>query len=175
LAKPTNINLTIRLDTGDKSPQPIARVPENWGSGIAGVVVKESAESRYTLTVAYPVNKPDVGLARDGHRDFAGAEAIEKAAWDYLHDSPNVGQWHEDGTDGAGKVVESYIWRFDDQVIKSATGTEYTITKGDWLVGIVWDEPAWENFKSGEATGVSMQGKAHRKAPTPDQVMKLRI
>lgn len=169
-----NINLRIIVENGDSQPR-VGYASEEWqGQGLAGVVVKEAEESRYTLTVAYPVNKPDVGLARDGHRDFAGEQAIEKAAWTYLHDSPNVGQWHEEGTDGAGTVVESYIWRFDDQVIKAVDGSEYTITKGDWLVGIVWDDPAWQNFKSGKATGVSMQGKATRRAPSPDSVMKLR-
>lgn len=161
--------IKLRISVEDADPR------EVWdGQGLAGLVVKEQAEQRYTLTVAYPVNKPDVAMARDGHRDFASVEAVEKAAWRYLADSPVVGQWHESGTDGAGQVVESYIWRFGDQVVKAANGAEYTITKGDWLVGIVWDESAWDNFKNGTATGVSMQGKATRKTPDAETIMSLR-
>jgi Putative phage serine protease XkdF len=144
------------------------------GEYAVGHVVKEVAEQRYTLTVAYPVNKPDVGIARDGHKDFAGPEAIEKAAWSYLRESPKVGQWHEDGTEGVGDVVESYIWRFPDQVIKAADGSDYTITRGDWLLGVVWNEEAWNLFKSGEAKGVSMQGKATRRTPSPLDLANLR-
>jgi len=163
----TVLNIRITVD-GDNT--------EQWdGQGVAGVVVKEADEQRYTLTVAYPANKPDVGIARDGHRDFAGPAAIEKAAWTYLTESPVVGQWHQDGTDGAGRVVESYIWRFPDQVVKAADGSEYVISEGDWLLGVVWDQPAWENFKSGRATGVSMQGQhAVRQPASPESVIKLR-
>lgn len=164
----TVLNIRITVDGGTET--------EKWdGQGIAGVVVKEADEQRYTLTVAYPANKPDVGVARDGHRDFAGPAAIEKAAWAYLTESPNVGQWHQDGTDGAGRVVESYIWRFPNQVVKAVDGSEYEICTGDWLLGVVWEQDAYDNFKDGRATGVSMQGQeAIRQRPTPESVMKLR-
>ena len=79
---------------------------EQWdGTGIAGRVVKADGARRYTLAVAYPANKPDVGVARDGHRDFAGPEAVQDAAWNYLKEHRIVGAWHEDGTQGAGEVV----------------------------------------------------------------------
>lgn len=163
----TVLNIRITVDDGKT---------EEWTSkGVAGFVIKEAPEQRYTLTVAYPVNKPDIAVARDGHRDFAGPEAIEKAAWSYLSESPRVGQWHADGTEGAGTVVESYIWRFDNTVVKAVNGEDYEIATGDWLIGIVWDPDAYGNFKTGEATGVSMQGReATRAVPTPDKVMKLR-
>jgi hypothetical protein len=169
--KSTNINLTIRLDNGQQAAPEV----EPWNHEFTqGRVVKELDEQRYTLTVAYPVNMPDVGKARDGKRDFASPEALEKAAWSYLQESPVVGRWHENGTEGAGQVVESYIWRFPDQVVKAVDGSEYTVTKGDWLVGVVWDEDSWADWKSGKAKGVSMQGKATRRTPSPLDIANLR-
>jgi hypothetical protein len=147
---------------------------ESWnGEGLAGVLVKSDGESRYTLTVAYPANKPDVAVARDGNRDFANKQEVEKAAWNYLTNSQNVGLWHENGTDGAGRVVESYIYRGPDWTIK-ADGNEYVVKAGDWLTGIIWDEPGWQLIKEGKIGGVSMQGKAQRRTPSPADLANLR-
>lgn len=146
---------------------------ENWnGDGLAGVLVKSDGESRYTLTVAYPANKPDVAVARDGYRDFAGPKAVEEAAWNYLTKSRNVGLWHEDGTDGAGRVVESYVW--PDGAPDWPVSDSYVVKSGDWLVGIQWDEPGWKLIKEGKIGGVSMQGRAQRKAPSPADLANLR-
>lgn len=141
---------------------------------VAGVVVKSTEEQRYTLTVAYPANKPDVGVAQDGFRDFASAEAVEKAAWSYLRKSPNIGLWHEDGTDGAGAVVESYIYRGPDWEVGAADGSTQVIKAGDWLMGIIWSEETWPLVKQGLIGGVSPQGRARRKMPTPDAIANLR-
>jgi hypothetical protein len=160
-------NLSLRIKV---SVEP----EETWdGQGVAGRVVKAVAEQRYTLAVAYPANKPDVGTARDGYRDFAGAEAVEECAWNYMLKSRKVGRWHEDGTDGAGEVVESYIYRGPDWVIKSGDA-EHTVTAGDWLLGVRWDQPTWDLIKSGEIAGISPQGMAERTEAKPEKVAGLR-
>lgn len=138
------------------------------------VVVKSLEEQRYTLTVAYPAYKPDVGIAQDGFRDFASAQAVEKAAWSYLQESPNVGLWHENGTDGSGRVCESYIYRGPDWTIQAVDGSEQIIKSGDWLMGIIWDEPSWQLVKSGLIGGVSPQGHARRKIPDRESIERLR-
>jgi len=143
-------------------------------AGIAGRLVKSEDERRYTLVVGYPANKPDVAVAADGYRDFASKAAVEDAAWSYLATSPNVGLWHADGTDGAGRVVESYIYRGPDWTVKAADGTEHTVTAGDWLLGIQWGEQAWGDIKAGRIGGVSMQGRAERRKPTAEAVANLR-
>ena len=141
---------------------------------IAGVVVKSTEEQRYTLTVAYPADKPDVAVAQDGFRDFASAEAVEKAAWSYLRTSPNIGLWHEDGTDGSGEVCESYIYRGPDWLVKAADGSEQLIKAGDWLMGIIWSEASWPLVKQGLIGGVSPQGRAKRRMPDAAAVANLR-
>lgn len=142
--------------------------------GIAGLVVKSDTPRRYTLTVAYPADKPDASVAADGFKDFAGKGAVEDAAWSYLTKSPAVGLWHADGTDGAGQVVESYIYRGPDWTVKAADGSEHTVKAGDWLLGIVWSQEAWAQVESGEIGGVSMQGRAMRRTPTAEAVASLR-
>lgn len=159
------INVTVEPDTP----------PEEWnGEGVAGMLVKTVDEKRYTLTVAYPVNKPDVGTARDGYRDFSGPDAVEDAAWQYMLKSRKVGAWHEAGTDGAGDVVESYIYRGPDWLIKAADGSEHTIMAGDWLLGVVWNQDGWTAIKDGRASGISPQGMAERITPDADKVAGLR-
>jgi hypothetical protein len=141
------------------------------GESVAGVLVKASDERRYTLTVAYPADRADVATAADGHRDFASKQAVEEAAWNYLLKSPNVGLWHADGTDGAGAVVESYVYRGPDWDVE---GSGYTVKSGDWMLGIQWTPDAWEMVKAGKIGGVSMQGSAKRRTPTADAITALR-
>lgn len=148
---------------------------EPWdGSGLAGIVVKSEDERRYTLVMAYPANTPDVAKARDGFQDFAKEGDVEEAAWTYLSKSQNVGRWHQDGTDGAGEIVESYIYRGPDWAIKAANGSEQVIRAGDWLVGIRWNDESWADIKEGRGTGVSMQGRVNRRTPSPLDLANLR-
>lgn len=165
----------IRLNIEPESA-PVVKAVEPVGDaeGLAGVVVKAREEQRYTLTVAYPANKADIGTAQDGFRDYASPEAVEKAAWSYLRKSPHVGLWHKDGTDGSGEVCESYIYRGPDWVVKAADGSEQLITQGDWLMGIIWSEASWPLVKQGLIGGVSPQGRAKRRMPDPAAVANLR-
>lgn len=141
---------------------------------VAGIVVKSTDELRYTLTVAYPADKADTAVAADGFRDFASKGAVRDAAWSYLTKSRQVGLGHKDGTDGAGEIVESFLWPGDDWTVKAADGTEHVVKQGDWLIGTVWSPEAWDMIKSGEIGGVSMQGSAARRVPSAEAVASLR-
>lgn len=160
---------------------------QEWtGSGVAGRLIKAEWQHGYTLALAYPANRPDIGIARDGHRDFVGPDALREAAWSYLKESPIVGLWHEDGTEGAGEVVESFLWpdgapdwkvaRAPDlvSVSKSAGMPEPVISSGDWLMGIVWNEEARALIASGKVRGLSPQGSARRRVPTRTTTAALR-
>ncbi len=142
------------------------------GQSVAGQVVKSVDERRYTLSVGYPADTPDAAVARDGHLDFASAAEVEKAAWGYMQ-NPGVGVVHEDGTEGAGQIVESYIYRGPDWEIEATDGSKQVIKSGDWLIGTVWNEPTWERIKARELRGTSMQGTAARRAPSPADVAKV--
>jgi Putative phage serine protease XkdF len=168
LAKEAVIKVKVSLEEPDEKTEP-------WdGSGLAGVVVKAEDERRFTLVMGYPANSPDVAVARDGFQDFAKEGDVEEAAWNYLTKSQQVGLWHKDGTDGAGQVVESYIYRGPDWAIKAADDSEQVIRSGDWLVGIRWNEDTWPLVKEGKVGGVSMQGKTKRRSPSPADLAHLR-
>lgn len=140
------------------------------GKVLGCAVVKSTPERRYTLGVAYPANRADVGVAADGFRDFAGPEALEAAAWSYLRKGGSVGLHHADGTEGHGTVVESYLYRGPDWPQENG----YVVKAGDWLLGVVWDEETWPLVKSGAIRGFSPQGAAKRRTPTPEALAALR-
>ena len=113
-------------------------------------LVKQSNEQRYTLGIAYPVKEIDA------HGEYATAEEVEKAAWRYMQNR-KVGLMHRDGTQGAGTLVESYIyrgpkWQHEGQ----------TVDPGDWLIGVVWEPEPWDLIKSGALRGFSIQGWARK-------------
>ncbi len=112
-------------------------------------VVKAAAEQRYTLGVAYPADQVDA------HGDKISPEELEKTAWEYIQRSARVGLLHKDGTEGAGSVVESYIYRGLDWTVE-----DQTVRAGDWLLGVVWAESAWSEIKKGNFQGYSIQGWA---------------
>lgn len=110
-------------------------------------IVKAEEERRYTLAVAYPANEVDA------HGATMTPEDLEQAAWDFLRKSRKIGLMHKAGTDGAGEVVESYIYRGPPWEINGER-----VEPGDWLLGVVWTPEAWELIRKGELTGFSIQG-----------------
>lgn len=116
-------------------------------------------EQRYLLSLAYQAG-PDEKIQRgaDGGRDYFTPAELEKAAWSFLPGGAAVGLFHgPDETIGHFTVTESYIyrgpdWDLGDVVVKS----------GDWLIGGICDETAWDLYKRGLITGMSPQGTARR-------------
>ena len=139
-------------------------------STVRSLIVKASDESRFTLGVSYPVMKAEKTRAKDGHRDFAGADVVEKAAWSYLANGPQVGIQHVDGTEGAGTVVESYVYRGPDWPINGRI-----IKAGTWLLGTIWEPDAWSLIKSRKITGLSPQGRGARRVPTPERLAQVEM
>lgn len=167
------VTTTTVVDDGkDETPAAKSAATYDPGEGgILGVLVKADGERRETLTVAYPADRADKAVAADGHRDFASREALEKAAHSFLANSPVVGAHHAEGTDGAGQVLESFLWPAGDW---TPDGSCYTVREGDWLVKVRWSEDAWAQIKAGQIGGVSMQGRARRAKPSPEKVAALR-
>lgn len=132
------------------------------------------SEQRYTLGLAYPANRADRAVAADGFRDFAPADVLENAAWNYMRKSLRVGLLHKKGTDGRGEVVESYIYRGPDWEVTTPSGQKTMIKAGDWLMGVIWDEPTWDAIKRRKLTGLSPQAKVRRRIPSPEALAGLR-
>lgn len=147
----------------------------DWdGTGIAARMVKSQPERRFGLYCAYPANRVDVSVAADGYQDFASPEAVEDGAWSFMTKSRRIGLWHAQGVDDAGTCVESYIYRGPDWNVTAADGSQQVIKAGDWLVGIIWEPEPWKLVKSGMINGVSMQGSATRRKPTPEALAAVR-
>jgi hypothetical protein len=118
-----------------------------------------SDPQRYVLGIAYQAGPdPRINEAADGGRDWFSEAELEKAAWNFLRKGPTGGLSHVAGTEGAADIVESYIYRGPDWPQPDGS----IVKAGDWLVGAVLDDRAWQLFKAGHIDGWSVQGTAHR-------------
>lgn len=173
---------TVTVETGHK---PAAKAATWDGETISAVqVLKSEPERRYTLNVVYPADKADIGKALDGHRDFASKAVVEDAAWNYMRNYREVGAFHTPEqavaagatlkATGAAELVESYVYRGPDWAIKAADGSEVVIKAGDWLAGFIWSPEDWTSIQEGKIGGVSVEGKAKRRKPSPEAIANLR-
>jgi hypothetical protein len=121
-------------------------------------VAKAAEEQHYTLGVAYPANQVDL------KGEYTTPEELEITAWRYMAKHGYIGIQHQNGTKGHGIPVESYIYRGPDWTVG-----DQTVHAGDWMLGVVWDDPAWFLIKKGMLTGYSIDGKAYRKKTDPPE------
>lgn len=161
-------NILSSLNLINKSIDP-------YPSLISCEIFKSAPERRFTLGLAYPAMKLDVDIAADSHRDFVSAEKLEETAWNWMKSHQEINLFHQNGTSGHGKVVESYIWRAPNWEITSPVdGQTYVIKSGDWVLGSLWDTYGWHLIKSGLINGWSPEGAAVRSHATPKRLAQLR-
>jgi uracil-DNA glycosylase family 4 len=116
---------------------------------IATNIYKVDEEKRIVYGV---VMEPNV---LDSHADYTTAPEIEQAAHVYLVNSRVVGDQHSQ--QASADVVESYI------APQPLTIGEQPVAAGSWVMGVkVHDDEMWAGVKSGEYTGFSIGGFAHR-------------
>lgn len=172
----TDIDRNLALQTlhaivsGDDVAKTDAGLLVPDGADAVCAVAKMEAAKRFTLGVAYLAESAKVHKGADGFRDFMSADELEDTAWSWMAKSRSVGLCHQDGTEGHGVPVESYIYRGPDWTIQPGV----VVKAGDWLLGTRWDETAWTLIESGELNGYSPQGKARRRTPSPDRIASLR-
>lgn len=118
---------------------------------------------QFILGLAYQAGPdPKIAKGADGARDFFTAKELEKACWSFLPGGAEVGLFHgPDESIGHFTVTESYIYRGPDWGQPDGT----VIKAGDWLVGGICDDIAWDLVTSGKVTGFSPQGFARRLPP----------
>ena len=150
-------------------------------------ILKRDEAQRYTLGVVYEPDVTDTdgdfAKAADieaGSRRFMGSlqkrsTAQKKAyeivgafakslqsepirvdvtdVWDDLKKAGDgLGDMHTDWSEDIGVIVDNYIAPVDFTI-----GTE-RVTKGTWLMGVVWSPDYFQKILSGERTGFSMGG-----------------
>ena len=172
----TEVSYRLRISVEPETDAIVEKAVDDDASDdvAACEIFKSVEESRVTVGLAYPHSKKDQGVAADGHIDFAGRSAVEKACWAFTSKSRSIGLGHQDGTEGHGTVVESGIHRGPDWIIKGDDGIEKTIVDGDWVMAVQWDQPTWDLIKSKRLNGLSPQGRAKRGTPTPEALAQLR-
>ncbi len=114
-------------------------------------IVKMDEEQRLVTGVVYA---PDV---EDAHGEYMEADAIEKAAHDFMinHRKTDINHNFQDNENV--EVVESYVAKADFEL----NGQQ--IKKGTWLVTtFIKDDLIWKGIKSGELNGYSMGGSGVR-------------
>jgi len=129
-------------------------------------VFKAAPEQQVTIGLVYPA------FAKDGHGEYMTADELEHTAHHFLAKYRSVGLFHADGTEGHGTVVESWIHRGPDWVVKAIDGLEYTIHAGDWCAAVQWDAVGWSVIKAGYADGFSFQGRARKRPRSAAHIVR---
>lgn len=145
--------------------------------------VRKAEEQRFVLGIAYQAG-PDPRIAKgvDGGRDFFTEAELEKACWSFMLSGQQHGLLHLDGTTGAARPVENFIYRNevpwvvsgDTQVRKAiarlaaevedcAGPDDLVVRKGDWCLGSILDDSPWQAVKAGKLNTWSPQGIARRR------------
>ncbi|MCU1490710.1 MAG: hypothetical protein JWM85_2115 [Acidimicrobiaceae bacterium] len=141
--------------------------PPSFGA----TVLKADDESRFLLLVAYSANKMPARGA-DQRTDVASPEVLEKACWNFMDNGAQLGTFHK--TAGGGRVVENFVHRGPKWKITGPDGTTQVVRKGDWIVGMILDEPTWQLYKAGRIRGASPQGTARRKPASAETLARIR-
>lgn len=114
-------------------------------------ILKLDADKRLVTGVVYA---PDVV---DSQGEFMEADAIEKAAHEFMADHRNMDEKHSFETNADVSVVESYVAKADTEIAGQ------TIAKGTWLITAkVNDNALWSAVQKGEYRGFSMGGSGQR-------------
>jgi hypothetical protein len=142
----------------------IAPAPD-WLKSRGPSLVCKSEEQRFLLGVAYRAGPDErITKGKDGGRDYFTEAELEKAAWSFMLRGQQHGMFHIEGTEGAARPVESFIYRNPEPWVVS---DDVVVRKGDWCLGAILDEPAWRLYKAGKVTGWSPQGVATRRRIRP--------
>lgn len=93
---------------------------------------------------------------------WASEDEIRKAAHSFMRGGGLINLQHKD-LEAVGRVVENFIAPADMAVL-APDGTEETIKKGAWVIGIEPDDALRQLIDSGELDGVSYEGTGIRTA-----------
>jgi hypothetical protein len=143
LAEPYNLTLDDKLAM-------LERPDAGW--------VAKAAEYRYTLGPAY------VPFREDAHGEFADAETLQRAMWDWVRKGDRT-IYLQHSEKAAGEMVEMMTVPFPleaELTVPNQGVTKFTFPADTPFLGVVWEPWAWELVKAGELRGYSIGGTARR-------------
>lgn len=152
----------------DGTPQPSPDTGPDVVKAKAGPVIKADESKRYTFAPLYPASPETPTAAHlDAHGDFATADDLQKAVWDYMRAGDrSIRDQHRNGTT-IGECVEIVSWPYQVTVpMTSAAGAtvQKSFAPGTVFLGVVWNEAGWSDVVKGVKTGYSLGGLATRVA-----------
>lgn len=155
-----------RIATGHGVPKPRVENAEVAGRTDAesGYVAKASKpDQRYTFSILY------LASTADAHSEFADADALQKAAWDYFRSGDRKLR-RQHGSEVVGEIVEMVSW--PSAHVASLTQADGTVHKqkcpaGSVYIGSVWTPEAWPSVLDGSLRGYSMGGRTLRTRGVP--------
>ena len=148
---------------GEQTPTPSQGTDEVKKAAYA-ITKSSTDEKRYTLG---PMYIPD---RLDAHNEFATADELQKAVWDYVRTGDRQIRLQHNTDIVAGECVEVLSWPTEitaSMALPSTTlakSSSVTFPAGTTYMGIVWEPWAWEWVKKGKISGLSMGGFAKRVA-----------
>ncbi len=149
----------FRLTGAAAAPRPVVKA-------VAGPVIKSDDAKRYTFAPLYPASPETPATADlDAHGDFATADDLQKAVWDYVRAGDRtIRDQHRDGTT-IGETVEIVSWPYAVTVpmtLADGSMVQKSFAAGTVFMGVVWNEAGWSDVVKGAKTGYSLGGMATR-------------
>lgn len=162
-----NITLTDLAAAADAASITLTQAAENILAAVytalaePETIAKDAEPQKFCLGIAYTAGvDPRIAKGLDGGRDVFSASELERACWSFMLSGQQHGLFHADGTEGAARPVENYIYR---NPIPWMVAPDLVVRKGDWVLGALLEDKPWELVQAGKANGWSMQGTAKRR------------
>lgn len=162
--KPTPWRVAWDAWGGDAGRTWAKRVVEGMKVGKAGVI-KAVEERRFTLGPWYVPN------SLDAHDEWTDPDELQAALWDYVKKGNREIRLQHTPNTRAGEWVEAMTLPFpmEAALVDPASGavTRRTFPPGTVMLGVQWDDWAWEMVKKGQIRGYSIGGSAERADEEP--------
>lgn len=128
-------------------------------------IIQKAEDKRYTFGVLYQATNKASDPVLDTHDEFAFADDLQKAQWDYVRKgNRNVYLQHGGASNVIGEIVDIVSWPSEVKAEFTHKGkvTKRTIPANSVWMGVIWTKEAWPAVKDGEIGGLSFGGWAKR-------------
>lgn len=150
----------------DRYGKHFERWPSEGGSAYVPLVKSVvTAERRFTLGPWY------LPTEIDAHDEWTDPDTLQAALWNYVDSGYRTIHLQHSPEIAAGRWVEIMTLPFALEIPVIDVNEEvaaHIYPAGTVLMGVIWEEWAWELVKSGAITGYSIGGNAQRVDADPD-------
>ena len=135
------------------------------------LVVKQVDEQRFTLGPWYVPNR------LDAHEEWTDPDELQTALWEYVRKGNREIRLQHIRDTRAGEWVEAMTLPFpmEAPLINTETGVieKRMFPAGTVMLGVVWDDWAWDMVKAGQIRGYSIGGSSERRDEEPPIMVDL--